>query len=96
MVDLKKWRTNERHEEDHLNGITSVAEQESNLSLIQSQPKNLGGKYVQLEAVTLSLSLQPHHSYSDLHTHTHTQLIYSSHTTHLEIGCLGLVHCEPH
>lgn len=31
----------------------------------------------QVEAVTLSLSLQPHDPYSDLHTHT--QLIYRTH-----------------
>lgn len=43
-------RTDEQQEEDILNGVTRAAEQESNLTTIQSQPKtdgNLGGKYVQ-------------------------------------------------
>lgn len=43
-------RTDEQQEEDILNGITSIAEQESSLTTIQSQPRtdgNLGGKYVQ-------------------------------------------------
>lgn len=86
--------------------ITSVAEQESDLTTIQSQPRidgNLGGEYVQAGSSSDTVPELPAscclfratfrhaHSYIErTHTFARTPTIY------LEIRCLGLVYCEPH
>lgn len=99
-------RTDGQQEENILNGITSVAEQESDLTTIQSQPRtdgDLSGECVQAGRSSNTVPEPPASCpYSDLntpnstHTHAHTCTHKHSHRTYLEIGCLGLVHREPH
>lgn len=75
-------RTDGQREEDILNGITSVAEQGSHLTTIQSQPRtdgNLGGEYVQAGRSSNTVP-EPPASCPDSDLNTPTQLVYGTHT----------------